>query len=1756
MHEIHGHLVQCLSNTQNYLPVVYIEKLCFELQKGYLETKLQLLISPAVLQIKDQNQKVDFPESFQEGFLTLSSLQFRGNAMFSGLGRPLQSETLEYAWLVDVEVGEIGGRVTLDQLIQILTPLEIFYFQVYFKIYFYYFLKIFFKVLQSDLDLQMPNPFYKCLHDQLQNECSDSDMFSNKLCPYPEDVKYKLVRFQLNKIDIFLVESNITVHVNIPVTKIATCNRHISNEFDGFTLLISDVYLRQFVSLTSIKNLSKSNEWAEISFVSTGPIFIDSVIASSILDNYSISQMEFLQKHDSRTKRLWFLWNNNEKCGCIGNCSFFGCNLSGQDFFNDYFTGTKTTKIKNHKLCDCYGKTIHDHSNVINLDYGESLLKPENFLLHIHSPLIDETKAILSKSSKQKSFQQSDSLNSECKVNSDLLTKPEGTISKSAVSSDRFFSAEDLYLYGLNSNPLSSNTERSISNNEKSLPTSSPYLSPQGITSTSQYMTAKDQLSSDLSYDTLPKLSSISSDSPTLVSPKNPDTDSVHSEPISQTIDDQMSTNSFLSAVSDQHTYDFVDLRNQLEKPIIDSPLLMSAYSNYLSKYLSENIDVPPPFQFNDIQYSKVCNYFRIKTPQALQFEKLIFEYRNNWKPKFILTNPGFSETRLYHYMDNDKQEKNEFIPGIVAKKLKISNIKDCSFLSNNEVIFSQPKPFLNVPETARSRAATTVAKDDEKEKDKSRSEILSYTSINTNVACDVENVIDHVYIHVKFSQIQIKISTLTVDVMSSVMTSLTEAFSKLHPVTMLNQFSFSAIERLEAKNILKKKKPLYIAQLHSNAWKILKHRQNIKHLNRSISFADRNSKLTTEFGLPPNILVARKLQLDRKLFLKFNTEIDRINISSFQASIVEEIIPFSSLDNVKDLTCVLVFNVSFNQLRFDMTQQFREKRALFVFMDHSSVNNLSLAEKALMIKVFFTKKQKKVFSEIEINAFETTDAFINETEYSLSLFNVQSQLSRLINSPEIVKEATLAVIPCFKTKVDFIYMSPIESLNFLSHNKFNKSLSRSSSSSSKKILKHQSSVEVDQMEFLKTRNETQKCEHFNAFVMFECGIQDLSFSMQKSSYFNAIKSENKPSSSNEAEIIVDSTEIHSKPQTESNIKGKISNVWFHFASSPKKCTTYKNDFDRYDWHLLSSLIPLTIAWISVFDRVMYKYDQFKNAKHFRLCSSMACLMTGTLCEYLNKKNNEKLIKPLQNNSKQMIRIFSAFTKTIQDDPSFNLVNVLRLYFKNSFKNNDEFEAYFINSSSIPNLRDLEKSLLLLLYHWKHVLNLPVSNFVQLFLRNQQPAASHTKMTFQSTKNQLLSLLEEKINLMMNNPTHETELKSMASNVINETVRGKSFINSMADNDSYNINMNEFDAETTKLIYNQKQLNERIDTVRNEEIDFQADVSSNFTHNTFPDLDSKRRCNTLSKRQNRVHFAAISRARTLYDRFLATPIIRNVTALCNNRICSICSFKKLKCTENRSDSDIQLERLDSPVVNYSVINVEPQINSKTMIKQESGNKNQLDSDFFNQIDRYSSQSNYDKKDLYWWMVKQQNYMKNNASNTFKAEAPYMNLTQDSNLDSIMPCIDPEISKTSKIENEQQKETEFDANKKLPHEIKRKPLGYWEAAQYFENISYSLNLSNSLKFDKLTEESETIFGTDITISFNIKKFCFEVEEAEQDIEKNLFDDRTLQLLQSYKINNILNMNTPSFVCNNFTISSVISNKNLLQAKELSIGNLNE
>lgn len=61
-------------------------------------------------------QRPAVDEVLREGHISLSGLQLRAHAMFSAEGLPLGSDTLEYAWLIDVQAGSLTAKVTAPQV--------------------------------------------------------------------------------------------------------------------------------------------------------------------------------------------------------------------------------------------------------------------------------------------------------------------------------------------------------------------------------------------------------------------------------------------------------------------------------------------------------------------------------------------------------------------------------------------------------------------------------------------------------------------------------------------------------------------------------------------------------------------------------------------------------------------------------------------------------------------------------------------------------------------------------------------------------------------------------------------------------------------------------------------------------------------------------------------------------------------------------------------------------------------------------------------------------------------------------------------------------------------------------------------------------------------------------------------------------------------------------------------------------------------------------------------------------------------------------------------------------------------------------------------------------------------------------------------------------------------------------------------------------------------------------------------------------
>ena len=316
---------------------------------------------------------------------------------------------VEYGWLVEVEIGKLSGRLTTPQLYHIICSLEVFIFQL----------------IQPDSSLQPAVPFHKCLHDKLQSQCSESDSNLNKICPNSEDIKYKMIRFSMQSIDLCLVENNNLLYLQITPIKFSTCNLHSCHSNNGITLLINNVFIKHFVIVDSnMTNLStsehkittfrqentaervkdelakdnlidkntdkKNTKCYEALNIEFGPLFIDTAELLSIVESYTIGQKKFLSIHDAKTKKLWFLWNdkfaiNSQQfigkfeCGCVGGCAFFGNNLNGRNFFNLNSRDLIDGKIYEQRSEETMNEKIE---RAYDFMYGESLLNPGRMIIN------------------------------------------------------------------------------------------------------------------------------------------------------------------------------------------------------------------------------------------------------------------------------------------------------------------------------------------------------------------------------------------------------------------------------------------------------------------------------------------------------------------------------------------------------------------------------------------------------------------------------------------------------------------------------------------------------------------------------------------------------------------------------------------------------------------------------------------------------------------------------------------------------------------------------------------------------------------------------------------------------------------------------------------------------------------------------------------------------------------------------------------------------------------------------------------------------------------------------------------------------------------------------------------------------------------------------------------------------------------------------------------------------------------------------
>ncbi|XP_027856720.1 bridge-like lipid transfer protein family member 1 isoform X7 [Xiphophorus couchianus] len=373
LYKVHGRLPVHCSSEGPEGPSGFLERLCFEMKKGYKETMLQMILSPIHIFVSDNYQRPTADGVLRDGHLSLSGLQMRAHAMFSAQGLPLGSDTLEYAWLIDMQAGALTGRVTVPQLASMVEWAETFIFHV----------------VSREFQLEQPKPSIICQHGVDRRICADKLGRLPGHCRTSEELKYTMTRLALDGVDLFVVEHGCAASIKTAAVRVATCNLHNQAVGEGISAVVQDVNMRQYIEQQQPGQgqppLLRRSVWLEAGSVNLNLITADIALAADHPAKCDV-QRHFLELHDAQTRRLWFLWpddaslrskRSRNRCGCLGGCRFFGGTNMGLDFF------------RLEELTPSSSSAFSSSGAESNMSYGQSLLQPTEWIVTKETPKVD-----------------------------------------------------------------------------------------------------------------------------------------------------------------------------------------------------------------------------------------------------------------------------------------------------------------------------------------------------------------------------------------------------------------------------------------------------------------------------------------------------------------------------------------------------------------------------------------------------------------------------------------------------------------------------------------------------------------------------------------------------------------------------------------------------------------------------------------------------------------------------------------------------------------------------------------------------------------------------------------------------------------------------------------------------------------------------------------------------------------------------------------------------------------------------------------------------------------------------------------------------------------------------------------------------------------------------------------------------------------------------------------------------------------------
>ncbi|CAG9534922.1 unnamed protein product [Cercopithifilaria johnstoni] len=296
-----------MNSTADSCPEVRVDELVLELVKDAYGAMVQVAFGTASVKFKPCPE---FP-STANCLLVLETFSFRGQAFFSDVDIPWDAATLEYGWLMEISVGQFFGKLHSSQiavLVQCIESLTVL-------------------AVCSDDKLLIPEKYDFCIHMNDPRTCPYAaiNLIHRKAavqnCESEENLKYKSLRISIEQVKVIIMEERSAFQLELSPIRLACCSCHNASFCSNILLKLPSIQLKQFVSVLT----REVEKWIECGSVSLSDVSFDVCLPYKVSEAHLFfEQKNFLNKHDKRTKRLYFLWDDSNSCACFGHTWFFG----------------------------------------------------------------------------------------------------------------------------------------------------------------------------------------------------------------------------------------------------------------------------------------------------------------------------------------------------------------------------------------------------------------------------------------------------------------------------------------------------------------------------------------------------------------------------------------------------------------------------------------------------------------------------------------------------------------------------------------------------------------------------------------------------------------------------------------------------------------------------------------------------------------------------------------------------------------------------------------------------------------------------------------------------------------------------------------------------------------------------------------------------------------------------------------------------------------------------------------------------------------------------------------------------------------------------------------------------------------------------------------------------------------------------------------------------------------------------------------